>query len=530
MSSLGAIPYRLRVGVTGHRVLPVDPALGEQVRCALRRARGSVPSSAATPLCMAVISPLAEGADRLVAREALDDQDAVLIVPLPLPVDDYINDFAADDSKRAFKGLLARAREVVLLPKAEAREDAYQNVADYLVEQCDILIALWDGHPARGQGGTAEVVALARERRLPLLWIETRAPFALHEEYGDGIARDSFRQLDLFNRGHVDATRLGDDVARRTAALGAAAARAGLDPDVARRFAAWNLPYLARADMLALRHQAVFTRASVAVFFLAAVSASTAAARQLFFPRWPQVDWLDVILPLAAVSILLMNRRRRLHERWSAYRLLAEWLRARLFLAMVGVAEDGGRGHPDSPSEGWLVRAFEEVWARRPGGEPAPDQVGPLKKVLTTAWLQGQIDYSARDEPALRPAAASNLIRRRRPVRRDAAGRGDPRPWRKRVRVDPGAPDGLDIPGDRSARSGRRPERHGGATRIRAPRAALRPHGARPGRGQAPSGDGARRGPTTYRRAPRGGPHAGRERRLVQHHAVPRHRVDPLTL
>ena len=392
-SSVGAIPYRLRVGVTGHRALPDDPAFIARVRFALQRVRHMAPSSPATPLCMALVSPLAEGADRLMARMALDDQDAVLVVPLPLPVDDYMADFAAEDSKREFQGLLARAQEVVRLPRAETREEAYQNVADHLVERCDILIALWDGQPARGPGGTAEVVAMARARLLPLLWIDTRAPFALHEERGDGIARDSFHHLDLFNRGRFDAVRLNDDITRRMTALGAASARAGLDPAVTRPFAAWNLPYLARADLLALRHQAVFLRVSAAVFVLAAVSASIAAAQQLFFPRWPGVGWLEVILPLAAVFILLTNRRWRLHERWSAYRLLAEWLRARLFLAMVGVTEDGERGHPDSPSEGWLVRAFEEVWARRPRVEPTPDHVGPLREALLAAWIQDQIDY-----------------------------------------------------------------------------------------------------------------------------------------
>ena len=36
---------------------------------------------------------------------------------------------------------------------------------------CEVLIAIWDGQPARGPGGTAEVVALARDRNLPVAWI-----------------------------------------------------------------------------------------------------------------------------------------------------------------------------------------------------------------------------------------------------------------------------------------------------------------------------------------------------------------------
>lgn len=33
-----------------------------------------------------------------------------------------------------------------------------------------MLLALWDGAPARGPGGTAAIVAYARERGLPVYW------------------------------------------------------------------------------------------------------------------------------------------------------------------------------------------------------------------------------------------------------------------------------------------------------------------------------------------------------------------------
>ena len=37
----------------------------------------------------------------------------------------------------------------------------------------DLLIALWDGQPAQGEGSTGALVAAARERRLPIAWIKT---------------------------------------------------------------------------------------------------------------------------------------------------------------------------------------------------------------------------------------------------------------------------------------------------------------------------------------------------------------------
>ncbi len=42
----------------------------------------------------------------------------------------------------------------------------------YILEHCDVLVALWDGQSEQGKGGTGEIVAIARERGLPLAWVQ----------------------------------------------------------------------------------------------------------------------------------------------------------------------------------------------------------------------------------------------------------------------------------------------------------------------------------------------------------------------
>lgn len=37
-----------------------------------------------------------------------------------------------------------------------------------LVERCHLLLAVWDGQPARSFAGTADVVAYARQIRVPV--------------------------------------------------------------------------------------------------------------------------------------------------------------------------------------------------------------------------------------------------------------------------------------------------------------------------------------------------------------------------
>ena len=119
-----------------------------------------------------VLSSLAEGADRLVVeRTARYQLSAELVVPLPLPVDDYQNDFSSDESRHEFLHWLSLAHEVISPPVVAAHEDGYWKAGMYILEHCDVLVVLWDGQPEQGKGGTGELVAIARERGLPLAWV-----------------------------------------------------------------------------------------------------------------------------------------------------------------------------------------------------------------------------------------------------------------------------------------------------------------------------------------------------------------------
>ena len=157
------------IGVTGHRLLENPKPILSGVDKALEAIQTSFASER-----MAILSPLAEGADRIVANRALAMGGTKLIAILPLPVETYQEDFQAPSSKAEFHDLLQQADEVIELPRATQREEAYRNAGEYLVAHSDVLIAIWDGLPARGPGGTAEVITLARERKMPLAWIYAR--------------------------------------------------------------------------------------------------------------------------------------------------------------------------------------------------------------------------------------------------------------------------------------------------------------------------------------------------------------------
>ena len=194
MPDFEAIPYRIRIGVTGHRKLDNPAAVQALVKKAIdteieklfpeksKKKIKRVREAGTTAISFRVLSPLAEGADRVVARAVLTYPDARLDAVLPLALEDYMEDFATEASRKEFTGLLSRCREPVLLrarriqddlrsPEAlaELRRDAYVQAGRYVVDHCDVLIAVWDGEPSRGSGGTAEIVHYALEQDRPVI-------------------------------------------------------------------------------------------------------------------------------------------------------------------------------------------------------------------------------------------------------------------------------------------------------------------------------------------------------------------------
>lgn len=157
-----AAPRPLAVGVTGHRHLLARDDVADRVAAVV----STIASRAAT-FGWHVVSALAEGADRVVAAAGLA-AGAGLEAVLPLEVEDYVADFAAPGSVAEFEALLARADSVSVTgawPDG-SRERAYANAGEAMLQRSDVLIALWDGQPARGRGGTAEVVAAAQDAGL----------------------------------------------------------------------------------------------------------------------------------------------------------------------------------------------------------------------------------------------------------------------------------------------------------------------------------------------------------------------------
>jgi hypothetical protein len=148
----GKLPGVRIIGFTGHRHLQNPEAVASALQAelaALRKAGGE----------LTAISSIAIGADTVFAREVIR-AGIEWIVILPMPRELFRQDFTPEEWAEA-EGLIAQAAEVRVLHGNE-RPQAYVDGGKMTVDDSDCLFAVWDGKPAQGPGGTAEIVAYAK--------------------------------------------------------------------------------------------------------------------------------------------------------------------------------------------------------------------------------------------------------------------------------------------------------------------------------------------------------------------------------
>ena len=147
-----------RIGFTGHQGLPA-----RTVELVDRGIRGYLAGHAGPSLIG--VTMLGPCADQVFARAVLDAGGALFVV---VPAAKYRDGFEDAEARRGYDELYARRASVERLGYVESTEEAHMAGGRAVVDNSDVLLAVWDGHSARGHGGTADVVAYARERGVPV--------------------------------------------------------------------------------------------------------------------------------------------------------------------------------------------------------------------------------------------------------------------------------------------------------------------------------------------------------------------------
>ncbi|WP_213434899.1 MULTISPECIES: hypothetical protein [Lysobacteraceae] len=433
MDTAAAPRTELIVGVTSHRDL--DPAqlheLEARVRDALAFLRTRYPE-----LALVVMSALAEGGDRLVAEIGLE-MGARLVVPLPLPLALYRDDFESDDSHRAFDALMARAEVIPLAYPVDdfdtmrapgpARDRQYLHAGLFVANHCHVLFALWDGRDHAGTGGTGQVVRyylggpvpgarratdnlrqmLAGDDDSLVLHLPTRRANG-EAAHGIGAFDGTPRWLTsggqrLFDEGPPPEYRC---IFERMQAFEhdrhklAAHALPAASEDLAER--TWR-----EADALAMRYQRRTLWAMRAIHGLAiAMGLSLLLYADLGAPD--AMLWGFLGLFAIGLAIAVAAQRHDWHRKYIDYRALAEGLRVQTFWRRAGLTITGDPefAHDNFMQKqdvelGWIRNVMRQVGLTPTPALEDPDAAAHAVEAVIDAWVgrpgqSGQLAYYER--------------------------------------------------------------------------------------------------------------------------------------
>ena len=461
-----SVPFVFAVGVTGHRKDALAPAALLTVHERLRTVLQSLVEKAkavhtadqqffaADPPRLLFVSALADGADQMATEVALD-LGFELHAVLPFDRDRYRAGMADDASRARFDALLSRATCSLELPGGGDEDlDAYVMAGRATVAHSDVIIAVWDGLPPRGRGGTGEVVGLAHERGTPIVHVPVEAT-------GDTMIRwtafepnvvtqvDDPANVRPFDEVSCEAvvsailapppdqrerefllTFLGERprAIRPRIEYPLLLAATGISPlrrhhwraDLASKAttAEWqsysaacesaqaaSAPMgpleqsYAWSDSLAAHFAQSFRSGHVFNFVLAALAVFLGTAN-LILPGW--AIFLEVGLFFAVLAIIANTwaaNRGQWHRRWLDYRQLAERLRPMRSLKVLAIAAPDPPGTAANPMpqrwiEWYAARAWQAVGC--PAGRIDASRLSALSATIADKEVQPQVDYHRR--------------------------------------------------------------------------------------------------------------------------------------
>ncbi|SRR5579862_1966034 len=423
-------PLPLVLAVTGHRDLRGEDhkPLKQQVRTIFHTLEKDYPF---TPFQL--MSALAEGADRLVASVALEFNIPV-VACLPMEKSLYECDFKTNESRDEFKALLQNASRIVtlslvqgetLVEHAKAQDHKrnlqYQNLAVYLVTQCQILIALWDGVDSGLVGGTSSVVHMQLSGDIdsnhpidfpetgPVLHVVTPRignpepvgkPYSLCERgcpnHSQKAVENSYaniyRRMDAFNRDALtNGKTLKADCEKNKDHLFQREVRIELGDSMVSM-----IDYYALTDTLAIYYRTLTQRSLRAIIFGSGILAVFLFECFADGPEPLQVWALLCYVILCAVtygSYKLVNPE-RFKTKYLDYRALAEGLRLQIFWRIAGLKQQVADYYlrKQKTELGWIRNAIR-VWSAAATTTPRENE---RLDIVQSRWIEDQFRFFER--------------------------------------------------------------------------------------------------------------------------------------
>jgi len=147
----------MTIGITGHQELSAK---------AEAFVKAHLPGELKAASATRCVSSLAAGADQLFAQAALASAVPLHVV---VPCQHYEDAFSSPQALAQYQDLRKQAASEETLNYDQPNSAAFLAAGQRVADLSDKLLAIWNGQPARGEGGTADIVAYARRLGKPVL-------------------------------------------------------------------------------------------------------------------------------------------------------------------------------------------------------------------------------------------------------------------------------------------------------------------------------------------------------------------------
>jgi hypothetical protein len=462
MNHTGSLDLRpppvLALGVTGHRRIKLHSvearALEDSIKGLIEGIRAGLATWAGDNSVFQPIAPVvrivgmaAAGADLIGARAGFQ-AGAQLANILPFPLDDYLADFTDADAQVVFKEVVTSSQATLELPGTRDEGDrAYERANEAILDQSDLLLAIWDGSPARGRGGTADMIREALNRDLPVIVVDPGHPGTAQLVTAASEKGADLSQMPVHERSSITPDRLAHVIGSAIGPPDRVGARGAIndlvaEPAVSRTWRR-EFPFLVRLltagahrpqsrivaadeewrtaiaqasfggpsvrqgleqlqllanriDSLADHYGQLHRSSSVDGYLLAVMIAVVSGLIGILFPA---ASSYTIVIQGAVTALLLFDNvianKQRWHERWIGYRLLAEQLRILRYSQPYAIAlkRASQRIESSSPSwTEWFVRRAARAMGL-PNGRLDADVVSAAMARLGRSEIEGQISY-----------------------------------------------------------------------------------------------------------------------------------------
>jgi hypothetical protein len=444
----------LAIGVVGHRNIGTEDeaavaaalaALLTRINEAFRKIVAAERPffSGAEPM-LRVVGTVAEGS-ALLAAQAARKLGAEVACILPFAPDEYERDFSTPAARALARTIIGDAQAVFVLPgRHEEGARAYERANNAVLANVDLLVAVWNGARADGRAGTGDVVQAAVDCGLPVIVIPlpvppplagAAAPAKLLLPPGDdqlehpvatdlagapldslaGLLRDIVAPPSGADKRQGLADLYGEQPGRQPRrfeyplllkmfAVDRVEVRSVVESSTETTEAA-PTPALAELrrrteaiDGLGGYYGRLFRSSNASAFLLIIFAALFSATLMILF----NVFGIWIFGQMLVTGLVLLDAaigaKRRWHERWLDYRLLAERMRCLRFLHPLGLGLDRASGLAWRPKQSWVewyVRRSERALGA-PAGEMRPEHVAHAARRLADVEIAGQIDYHRR--------------------------------------------------------------------------------------------------------------------------------------